>query len=178
MIHTEADNIDIRNAFREEFSNRIRNTSAKYDFKLDVVYLIGLNERYCVSVNTYLYTSENWKVKRKILASNKYSNFTSLSFQILAKTVEEIVTFKDILVGSFIDSYYNQTLKSITMLEWFTKYCKSATVLLKLDERMDPAKSLDGDNFYSLIRNVRNEDKLILGSVTEVEVTSRQHIPW
>lgn len=50
MIHTEADDFKIRNAYRNEFVNRIRNTSAKYDFRVDVVYLMGLNKHYCVSM--------------------------------------------------------------------------------------------------------------------------------
>lgn len=96
----------------------------------------------------------------------------------MAKTVEEIVIHKDILVGSFIDDYYNQTLKSITMLEWFVKYCKSASVLLKMNDRMDPATSMETDEFYSLIRDVRDKDKLLIGSTHDIEITTHHQIPW
>lgn len=44
--------------------------------------------------------------------------------------------FGDILQGSFIDDYYNLTLKSISMLQWVNETCDAVKYVLKIDDDM------------------------------------------
>lgn len=44
--------------------------------------------------------------------------------------------YSDILQGSFIDNYYNLTLKSISMLQWVNETCDAVKYVLKIDDDM------------------------------------------
>lgn len=43
---------------------------------------------------------------------------------------------RDIVLGSFIDSYSNLTLKTMTMVKWVAKNCKEVNYVLKTDDDM------------------------------------------
>ena len=47
---------------------------------------------------------------------------------------DENSKFNDIVQGSFLDSYYNLTYKSITAVSWLRHYCKSAKLIVKVDD--------------------------------------------
>ncbi|XP_069623216.1 beta-1,3-galactosyltransferase 1-like [Ranitomeya imitator] len=49
---------------------------------------------------------------------------------------EESVTFGDIVQQDFMDTYYNLTLKSLMGMEWVTKFCPSASYVMKIDSDM------------------------------------------
>jgi len=49
---------------------------------------------------------------------------------------EEKNIYSDIIVGKFIDTYDNLTLKTISMLEWVESYCPQADFVLKTDDDM------------------------------------------
>ncbi|KAG4065713.1 hypothetical protein HA402_012391 [Bradysia odoriphaga] len=64
------------------------------------------------------------------------------------KLREEINRFGDIVVGDFVDSYRNLTLKTIMAYEWLTSYCRDAQVVVKTDDDVfvnifEVAKELD-----------------------------------
>lgn len=42
----------------------------------------------------------------------------------------------DIIQGNFTDTYYNLTLKSVTMVHWAAKFCPDAKYVLKIDDDM------------------------------------------
>lgn len=80
---------------------------------------------------------------------------------------------EDVLIGGFTDTYYNQTVKSITMLKWFEKFCNHTQFLLKLNGITDPS-SLSTHEFYKLIRGLQNRDDILLGSINTVPMAERQ----
>lgn len=47
---------------------------------------------------------------------------------------EEMSTFDDIMLGNFTDSYYNLTLKSVTMARFAASYCPSVDFVMKTDD--------------------------------------------
>ncbi|XP_073507044.1 beta-1,3-galactosyltransferase 1-like [Phyllobates terribilis] len=49
---------------------------------------------------------------------------------------EESATFGDIIQQDFMDTYYNLTLKTLMALEWVTKFCTSASYVMKIDNDM------------------------------------------
>ncbi|KAH8409320.1 hypothetical protein KR222_000203 [Zaprionus bogoriensis] len=49
---------------------------------------------------------------------------------------QENSMYGDLIRGSFIDSYYNLTLKTISMLEWTDRHCDRAKYVLKTDDDM------------------------------------------
>ncbi len=50
------------------------------------------------------------------------------------KLQAEIDRFGDIIVGDFVDSYRNLTLKTIMAYEWVTSYCREAQIVVKTDD--------------------------------------------
>lgn len=50
------------------------------------------------------------------------------------KVAKENAAFGDIVQSSFIDSYYNLTLKTMAMINWACKHCSKAKYLLKVDD--------------------------------------------
>ncbi|XP_041371098.1 beta-1,3-galactosyltransferase 5-like isoform X1 [Gigantopelta aegis] len=42
--------------------------------------------------------------------------------------------YQDIIQANFVDTYYNLTMKSISLLQWASMYCKSAKYVLKVDD--------------------------------------------
>ncbi|XP_069802795.1 beta-1,3-galactosyltransferase 2-like [Dendropsophus ebraccatus] len=49
---------------------------------------------------------------------------------------EESVLFGDIIQQNFMDTYYNLTLKTLMAMEWVTKFCPSASYVMKIDNDM------------------------------------------
>ncbi|XP_053611995.1 beta-1,3-galactosyltransferase 1-like [Plodia interpunctella] len=50
--------------------------------------------------------------------------------------LEEDLIYRDIIIGRFIDTYNNLTLKSLSMLEWMNTYCSLVPRMLKTDDDM------------------------------------------
>ncbi|XP_069815899.1 beta-1,3-galactosyltransferase 2-like [Dendropsophus ebraccatus] len=50
--------------------------------------------------------------------------------------VEESKAFGDIIQQDFMDTYYNLTLKTLMAMEWVTKFCLSASYVMKIDSDM------------------------------------------
>ena len=48
--------------------------------------------------------------------------------------MNESLTFHDVIIADFIDSYRNLTLKTLTSLRWVDNYCPSATYFIKCDD--------------------------------------------
>ncbi|XP_066468784.1 beta-1,3-galactosyltransferase 2-like [Tiliqua scincoides] len=46
---------------------------------------------------------------------------------------EESALYRDIIQQDFIDTYYNLTLKTLMGMEWISKFCPSATYVMKAD---------------------------------------------
>ncbi|XP_056426502.1 beta-1,3-galactosyltransferase 2-like [Hyla sarda] len=49
---------------------------------------------------------------------------------------EEKEVFGDIIQQDFMDTYYNLTLKTLLGIEWVTKFCPSASYVMKIDNDM------------------------------------------
>ncbi|XP_077118125.1 beta-1,3-galactosyltransferase 2-like [Ranitomeya variabilis] len=49
---------------------------------------------------------------------------------------EESEIFGDIIQQDFMDTYYNLTLKTLMGMEWVTKFCPSASYVIKIDNDM------------------------------------------
>lgn len=50
------------------------------------------------------------------------------------KLEEENETYRDIVQGTFIDSYYNLTCKGVMGFHWLSKHCRNAELVLKIDD--------------------------------------------
>lgn len=50
------------------------------------------------------------------------------------KLQSEIDEFGDIVIGDFVDSYRNLTLKTIMAYEWVTSHCRDAQIVVKTDD--------------------------------------------
>ncbi|GMR34767.1 hypothetical protein PMAYCL1PPCAC_04962, partial [Pristionchus mayeri] len=48
--------------------------------------------------------------------------------------LEESAAFKDIVVGDFVDSYTNMTIKALFWMRFFSTHCSSTTTVVKLDD--------------------------------------------
>lgn len=50
------------------------------------------------------------------------------------KLREESVTYHDIVVADFVDSYRNLSYKALTAMHWIREYCKGAKYIVKTDD--------------------------------------------
>lgn len=61
---------------------------------------------------------------------------STINPRVQAKVEAENRLYDDILQGTFIDNYYNLTLKSLTMMHWVSKYCSKIRYVMKVDDDM------------------------------------------
>jgi hypothetical protein len=54
--------------------------------------------------------------------------------RIFSSLMEEFVQHRDLVVGNFLDSYNNLTLKSIMAMKWISTYCANAKQAVKADD--------------------------------------------
>ncbi|XP_037075434.1 beta-1,3-galactosyltransferase 4-like, partial [Pollicipes pollicipes] len=54
--------------------------------------------------------------------------------RVQARLMREHAEHGDIVQGNFVDSYRNLTLKTTCMLEWVSRFCSRASLVLKVDE--------------------------------------------
>lgn len=71
--------------------------------------------------------------------------------------------YSDIIRGSFIDSYDNLTLKSISMLEWVDKHCQKALFILKADDDV----FINVQNLMNFIDKNRSAKRKIFGHLAK-----------
>lgn len=62
--------------------------------------------------------------------SPRFNSSVALAFQ------EESSTYQDIIQQDFLDTYNNLTLKTLMGMEWVTKFCPTASYVLKIDSDM------------------------------------------
>lgn len=67
-----------------------------------------------------------------LIGKSKIENITASTM-----LEEEYRTHNDIIQDNFIDTYYNLTLKSLSMLNWARTYCNQSQFLLKIDDDVD-----------------------------------------
>lgn len=67
--------------------------------------------------------------------------------------------FGDLILGKFLDTYDNLTLKTISMLEWTSNYCPNAAFILKTDDDM----FINVGRLIDLIETLQPEQKAIYG---------------
>jgi len=71
----------------------------------------------------------------------------------------EILKYDDIIQGNFMDSYFNLTLKTISMLEWVEKNCQSTKFILKVDDDV----FINIPKLLEIIKTKRKETRTIFG---------------
>uniref|UniRef100_A0A8C5RAJ0 Hexosyltransferase n=1 Tax=Leptobrachium leishanense TaxID=445787 RepID=A0A8C5RAJ0_9ANUR len=83
---------------------------------------------------------------------------------------EEAQNHQDIVEGSFIDSYQNETLKMTMMIEWVVTFCPNARFILKTEENMFVNIKSLADHLLGL--ETQSED-LYLGRVIHQGIPTR-----
>ncbi|XP_061178201.1 beta-1,3-galactosyltransferase 1-like [Saccostrea echinata] len=79
----------------------------------------------------------------------------------LDRVQQEDSIHRDIILGNFVDTYRNLTLKSISMLKWIKNYCANAKYGLKVDDDM----FINIPNLVSAMNLKRRRvDKFLIGS--------------
>lgn len=72
--------------------------------------------------------------------------------EIEAKLKLEATTYKDIVQADFIDSYYNNTIKTMMSFKWLVKYCLNSKFYMFVDDDM----YVSVKNVATFIRNPAN----------------------
>ena len=54
--------------------------------------------------------------------------------KVFQSLLQEFAVYGDLVIGNFMDSYNNLTLKSITALKWISTYCTNAKQAIKADD--------------------------------------------
>lgn len=76
---------------------------------------------------------------------------------------------KDLILAKFHDSYYNLSLKTISMLEWADKKCSNTKFILKIDDDV----FLNIRNLLKLIERHQDVSRRIFGEVLDQAVVFR-----
>ncbi|CAL1264969.1 unnamed protein product [Larinioides sclopetarius] len=77
-----------------------------------------------------------------------------------ARIWDENTKFHDIIQATFLDTYANLTLKTISVLKWVSEVCSLVKYVLKVDDDM----FINVENFLN-ITEVKNHSKAILGEL-------------
>ena len=75
---------------------------------------------------------------------------TPLVSQMQVQIQKESDLYNDIVQASFLDTYRNLTLKTITFISWVADYCNTSKFVLKMDDDM----SLDFKNLYNVMQHL------------------------
>jgi beta-1,3-galactosyltransferase 1 len=79
----------------------------------------------------------------------------------MEKVLTESDHYKDVILGSFQDTYRNLTTKSVFMLKWISSYCANVKYGLKADDDV----FVNIPNLISVMNTKRRKvDKFIIGS--------------
>lgn len=79
------------------------------------------------------------------------------------KIKEEIQIYGDVIQSNTFDSYYNLTLKTISMLEWVKKFCQSAQLILKTDDDV----FINVPKLIEIINKLKNKTRTIYGRLAK-----------
>jgi hypothetical protein len=93
--------------------------------------------------------------------------FENESAPVEIKIKREMKTYNDLIIGNFVDSYDNLTLKTMSLLEWTKTYCSEARYLLKTDDDA----WVNVPNILKIIDRIDKENgnwKSIYGNLTTV----------
>ncbi|XP_037798244.1 beta-1,3-galactosyltransferase 1-like [Penaeus monodon] len=119
--------------------------------KIPIKYLI-VEERFCrvadVEVIIYVHTAPRNAQRRDVIRStwadprwypmvrHKVIFVIGQSREVALhdKLREESVTYHDIVVADFVDSYRNLSYKALTAMHWIREYCKGAKYIVKTDD--------------------------------------------
>jgi len=86
-----------------------------------------------------------------------------------SKIVDEILKYDDIIRGNFIDNDENLSIKTISMLEWVSSYCKNAKFILKIDDQT----FVNVEKLQQIIDGKLLDTKSIYGKISESLVQGR-----
>ncbi|XP_037075435.1 LOW QUALITY PROTEIN: putative UDP-GlcNAc:betaGal beta-1,3-N-acetylglucosaminyltransferase LOC100288842 [Pollicipes pollicipes] len=82
--------------------------------------------------------------------------------RVQARLMREHAEHGDIVQGNFVDSYRNLTLKTTCMLEWVSRFCSRASLVLKVDEDV----FLHIPNLLSFLEEHKRANRTIFGRLT------------
>ncbi|XP_069128315.1 uncharacterized protein [Argopecten irradians] len=85
----------------------------------------------------------------------------------------ESVTYKDILLMDYMDTYYNLTLKTTSGINWAVAHCSSAEFVVSVDDDMYVATDFLLKHLEDLPQ--KQADRLYLGHVYENTAPVREH---
>ncbi|RWR99893.1 beta-1:3-galactosyltransferase 1-like protein, partial [Dinothrombium tinctorium] len=83
--------------------------------------------------------------------------------------IEEDNIYGDLLQASFIEDYYNLTLKTIAMLDSLRNYCSQVKFVLKTDQDV----LINVEKVFQVVDRYRNEQRAIFGNIFDNVVVRR-----
>ena len=86
----------------------------------------------CVFVLLYIHSDHRSKFQVKVIFVCGISPNLTAHKHVL----QEKELYNDVIIGDFLDTYYNLTLKSMFLLSHFTQYYPNAKFLLKIDDNV------------------------------------------
>ena len=117
--------------------------------ELELTKIVKIMPRKCnenQTISVYIESKTNSFERRQLLRGNWISDFRSRNISVYfaialtfnqneQKLIEkESEKYGDLIQFGFIESYYNLTLKSIAILRWSEKYCKTKDILKADDD--------------------------------------------
>ena len=130
-------------------SNHSKRTYIHSEEQLELTKSVTIQPKVCSDyqpISVFIHSAANYIERRQTLRNTWVSDLKYYKISVYFvlglsnnRTIEEIIRtesliYEDILQFGFIDNYYNNTLKAISILRWINKFCRKPEFILKTDD--------------------------------------------
>lgn len=107
-VHSHPKNAALRDMIRQTWANQ----GVWVKFRVKTMFFIG----------------------RPVKPNATESESVQLDIELYKAVIEESRSKSDVILGDFMDTYRNLTMKTLTALKWVTDYCAGSTYYIKVDD--------------------------------------------
>ena len=158
--------------------------------QLELTKVIKINAKECNNfhpISVFIHSAVNYVNRRQTLRNTWVSDLKRLNISVYFAlgltnnhTIQQIIQtesqlYGDLIQFNFIDNYYNNTLKGISILRWISKFCRKSQYILKTDDDVMV-------NINEILNNLDNfntglSGSLFVGSGVERSTYQRWYMP-
>nr|VZI34179.1 unnamed protein product [Spirometra erinaceieuropaei] len=122
IVKSAVYNFQSRKTFRSLYA-RLNdfNVSSAHPFRIGLLFSVGLPRR----SGNQTFKRDGFHVTLPGRAGEALADIENTHAIILQRLTEEVLQYKDVLVGGYEDTYYNLTTKMMTNFQWAARFCRT-----------------------------------------------------
>ncbi|BHF80403.1 hypothetical protein SprV_0702353000 [Sparganum proliferum] len=123
IVKSAVYNFQSRKTFRSLYArlNDFNVSSAPHPFRIGLLFSVGLPRR----SGNQTFKRDGFHVTLPGRAGEALVDIENTHSIILQRLTEEVLQYKDVLVGGYEDTYYNLTTKMMTNFQWAARFCRT-----------------------------------------------------